>query len=69
MTMSSGACVVEVWVQLVSCGQVEVRTELSDGSSVQLKRTDGDLPRMMKRLVDDFPDERDTLSANLLAGY
>ncbi|XP_076600570.1 uncharacterized protein LOC143328936 isoform X2 [Chaetodon auriga] len=62
--MSSGAFVVEVWADLLSCGQVEVMAELSDGSFLQLNRTDEDLARMMKRLVDD----RETLSSNLLTG-
>lgn len=66
--MSSGVCVVEVWAELLSCGQVEVRAELSDGSLLQLNRTDGDLARMMKRLVDGFPDDREALSSNLLTG-
>lgn len=66
--MSSGVCVVEVRAELLSCGQVEVRAELSDGSLLQLNRTDGDLARMMKRLVDGFPDDRETLSSNLLTG-
>lgn len=66
--MSSGVCVVGVRAELLSCGQVEVRAELSDGSLLQLNRTDGDLARMMKRLVDGFPDDRETLSSNLLTG-
>ncbi|XP_070829709.1 PX domain-containing protein 1-like isoform X2 [Chaetodon trifascialis] len=62
--MSSGVFVVEVWADLLSCGQVEVRAELSDGSVLQLNRTDEDLAQMMKRLVDD----REMLSSNLLTG-
>lgn len=65
---SSGVCVVEVWVELLPCGQVEVRAELSDGCFLRLIRTDGDLARMMKRLVDAFPEDRETLSSSLLTG-
>lgn len=61
-------CVVEVWVELLPCGQVEVRAELSDGRFLRLIRTDGDLARMMKRLVDAFPEDRETLSSSLLTG-
>lgn len=63
-----GVCVVDVWVELLPCGQVEVRAELSDGCFLRLVRTDGDLARMMKRLVDAFPEDRETLSSNLLTG-
>lgn len=63
-----GVCVVEVWVELLSCGQVEVRAELSEGSLLHLIRTDGDLAWMMKRLVDSFPDDREMLSSKLLTG-
>lgn len=63
-----GVCVVNVWVELLPCGQVEVRAELSDGCFLRLIRTDGDLARMMKRLVDAFPEDRETLSSNLLTG-
>lgn len=63
-----GVCVVEVWVELLSCGQVEVRAQLSEGSFLHLIRTDGDLARMMKRLVDSFPDDKETLSSKLLTG-
>lgn len=66
--MSSGVCVVEVRAELRSCGQVAVRAELSDGGLLQLNRSDGDLARMMKGLVDGFPDDRDTLSSHLLTG-
>lgn len=65
---SSGVCVVEVWVELLPCGQVEVRAELSDGCFLRLIRTDADLARMMKRLVDAFPEDRETLSSSLLTG-
>ncbi|XP_041658991.1 nestin-like isoform X2 [Cheilinus undulatus] len=58
----------EVWADLLSAGQVEVRAGLSDGSFLLLKRTDGDLARMMKRLVDGFLDDRETLSSSLLTG-
>lgn len=64
----SGVCVVEVWVELLPCGQVEVRAELSDGCFLRLIRTDGDLAQMMKRLVDAFPEDRETLSSSLLTG-
>lgn len=63
-----GVCVGEVWVEHLSCGQVEVRAELSDGCFLQLIRTDGDLARMMKRLVDTFPEDREALSSSLLTG-
>lgn len=63
-----GVCVVDVWVELLPCGQVEVRAELSDGCFLHLIRTDGDLARMMKRLVDAFPEDRETLSSSLLTG-
>lgn len=65
---SSGVCVVEVWAELLPCGQVEVKAELSDGCFLRLIRTDGDLARMMKRLVDAFPEDRETLSSSLLTG-
>lgn len=64
----TGVCVVEVWVELLPCGQVEVRAELSDGCFLRLIRTDGDLARMMKTLVDAFPEDRETLSSSLLTG-
>ncbi|XP_030016293.1 uncharacterized protein LOC115437216 isoform X2 [Sphaeramia orbicularis] len=66
--MSSGLHVVEVEVQKdgVCGGQVEVKAELSDGSVLLLKRTDEDLAWMMKKLVDSFPDDRETLSSRLL---
>ncbi|XP_030016517.1 aspartic and glutamic acid-rich protein-like [Sphaeramia orbicularis] len=78
--MSSGLHVVEVEVQRagvcggqmevqkdgVCGGQVEVKAELSDGSVLLLKRTDEDLAWMMKKLVDSFPDDRETLSSRLL---
>lgn len=63
-----GVSVVDVWVELLPCGQVEVRAELSDGCFLRLIRTDGDLAQMMKRLVDAFPDDRETLSSSLLTG-
>lgn len=46
-----------VGVELLSGGQVLVRAELSDGSLLQLNRTDEDLAQMMKRLVNGFPDD------------
>lgn len=63
-----GVYVVDVWVELLPCGQVEVKAELSDGCLLCLIRTDGDLARMMKRLVDAFPEDRETLSSSLLTG-
>lgn len=63
-----GVCVLDVCVELLTCGQVEVRAELSDGCYLRLIRTDGDLARMMKRLVDAFPEDRGTLSSSLLTG-
>ncbi|XP_055007996.1 uncharacterized protein LOC129408401 [Boleophthalmus pectinirostris] len=41
---------------------------LSDGRRQVLRRSDDDLAWMMKRLVDCFPDDRDTLSNQLLSG-
>ncbi|XP_034534440.1 PX domain-containing protein 1-like [Notolabrus celidotus] len=64
--MSSGVHVTQVWVELLSAGQVEVRAGLSYGSFLLLHRTDEDLARMMKRLVNSFHDDRETLSSSLL---
>ncbi|KAK7877636.1 hypothetical protein WMY93_031648 [Mugilogobius chulae] len=47
---------------------LQVRAELSDGRSLVLSRADEDLAWMMKKLVDGFPDDRDTLSNQLLSG-
>lgn len=66
--MSSGVFVVQVCADLLSRGRVEVRAELSDGSFLQLNRTDEDLALMMKRLVDRFLDDGETLSSDLLTG-
>ncbi len=66
--MSSNVCVVDVSAELRSGGQIEVRAELSDGSFLQLNRTDEDLAQMMKRLVDSYLDDRETLSRNVLTG-
>ncbi|CAJ1073209.1 nestin-like isoform X2 [Xyrichtys novacula] len=63
-----GVSVAQVWVELLSAGQVEVRARLSDGSFLLLHRTDEDLAGMMKKLVDGFLDDRETLSSNLLTG-
>ena len=46
-----------VGAKLLSDGQVHVRAELSDGTFLQLNKTDEDLAQMMKRLVDGFPDD------------
>ncbi|KAK7886738.1 hypothetical protein WMY93_026359 [Mugilogobius chulae] len=46
---------------------LQVRAELSDGRSLVLSRADEDLAWMMKKLVDGFPDDRDTLSNQLLS--
>ncbi|XP_074543971.1 PX domain containing 1a isoform X2 [Halichoeres trimaculatus] len=66
--MSPGVHVVQVWAELLSAGQVEVRAGLSDGCFLLLLRTDEDLAQMMKRLVDSFLDDREMLSSNLLTG-
>lgn len=60
--------VVEVGVGLLSGEQFQVRAELSNGSFLQLNRSDEDVGQMMKRLVDGFPDDRETLSCKLLSG-
>lgn len=46
----------------------EVRTELSDHTIYYLHRTDADLGRLIKRLVDSFPEEKEALSKSLLDG-
>lgn len=66
--MSSGVVVVEVRVELLARGQVQVQADLCDGTRLLLVRTDADLARMMKRLVDGFPDDRETLSSHVLMG-
>ncbi|CAL1580771.1 unnamed protein product [Knipowitschia caucasica] len=47
---------------------LQVWGELSDGRECVVRRTDTDLAWMMKRLVDGFPDDRNTLSNELLSG-
>lgn len=65
---AAGPSVAGVRVELLACGQMEVRAELLDGSILHLIRTDGDLAMLMKRLVDGFPDDRETLSLYFLSG-
>lgn len=66
--MSSGVAVVEVRVELLARERVRVQAGLCDGTRLLLVRTDADLARMMKRLVDGFPDDRETLSSHVLTG-
>ncbi|GLD73140.1 PX domain-containing protein 1-like protein [Lates japonicus] len=56
--------VVEGEAGFLSGGRFQVRAELSNGSFLQLNRSDEDVAQMMKRLVDGFPE---MLSCRLLS--